>query len=999
PFTQVYVRPQLVTPASTPIPDTGTVEQTQTPLLDDRPIEIAGGVSGVRKDGDSEPAVDTPVQAFATLGDRVYVGGKFDDVRDSASGDLVDQNYLAAFDRATGAWIPSFAPQLDGTVWDLTIADGRLIVAGQFTNVDGAERTAGLAALDPVTGEVDPDWNASLTLSGSTERPYVRAIDVENGWLYVGGNFTSIGHRFSDGTTIDRNTGRMARLRLTDGFPDNQFLPDVDGTVYDVDAANGRVHIVGDFDGVNRATNGVGPFNDATNNDKGVSTVDAVSGEVIAAYLPAEYSTSRVSRQYQQAVLAIGGQVYEGGSEHNVHVYSDVDYSLQERWVTSGNGGDTQAFASIDGIVYQGSHANTWIYTGATTWPGLADYERVDVYDWVGAFDVASQTYLKNWVPSLATRFNEGTWALHADVDGCLWFGGDFQGGPFVNGQRQYLEGFGKFCQRDIVAPTVPTGAAASVVPGDGGIRIDWVASSDDRPGFIGYEILRDDRVVSPLVYGQTYVDPAGSVDDRYFVRAVDPAGNRSASTAVLVPGDNLAPSTPQGLTAEVDGQVVTLSWEPSTDDVGIERYEILRNGADLVDVAGDTTTVELDTLGAGAHWLQVVAVDAAGNESFKTPPVRVDLDGPDTQRPTQPGSPDAVVEDDLTITFSWSASSDDTGVTSYVVRRNLDEVTTVDGTTTTVNVDLGLGTHFLQVEAVDAAGNTSFRTAPVRVDVADASVDTTRPSTPADLTAVEGPGGVVDVSWTASTDDVGVDRYVVLRNLAVVAEVDGATTSASIPDLGAGDHFMQVQAIDAAGNESFRTPPVRITLSAGDVTAPTTPQDLSAVDGGDGSIDVTWTASTDAVGVDRYIVLRNGVQVAEVAGDVTVADLVGLGAGDHYIQVRAFDAAGNASFKTPPVLVTLTGGPDVTPPSFARDLAAVVEADGTVTVSWTSATDDVALAGHRVLRNLAEVATVPVPDMTVNLDLGPGTHYVQVVSFDAAGNESGRTAPVVVTL
>jgi len=54
---------------------------------------------------------------------------------------------VMAFDRNTGAWISSFDPDLDGTVWDLKVVGGRLIVAGQFTNVNGEGLTAGLAAL------------------------------------------------------------------------------------------------------------------------------------------------------------------------------------------------------------------------------------------------------------------------------------------------------------------------------------------------------------------------------------------------------------------------------------------------------------------------------------------------------------------------------------------------------------------------------------------------------------------------------------------------------------------------------------------------------------------------------------------------------------------------------------------------------------------------------------------------------------------------------------
>ncbi len=894
PFTQVFIRPQVSTGALTPIPDAGVPAQTLAPLLDDRPKEIAGGVTGVLKIGDSESHLDTPVLAITTFGDRVYVGGKFSDVRDTATGGLVAHPYLAAFDRTTGAWISSFDPDLDGTVWDLKVAGGRLIVAGQFTNVNGEPLTAGLAALDPITGAVDPGWRASMTLSGSSERPFARALDVEGDWIYVGGNFTQI-----QGLSVTRPMGRLGKVAVADGRPDNAFTPDVDGVPYDVDAADGRVYVVGDFDGVNGTAL------------KGVAVLDWTTGAPVPGLQPPVQTAGNFERRYQQAVHAIGGDVWQGGSEHNTQAYASSDYGLLKSFVTSGFGGDSQALASINGVVYQGSHGHSWIYEDAVKWPGLDGYTRTDDYQWLGAFDAATHDYEVDWVPSLGTAYDEGAWELYADpADDCLWFGGDFDGGPYVNGQRQYLESFSKFCQRDTQAPTVPSNPSTTPAAG-GGIQLNWGASSDDFPGFIGYEILRNDRVVSPLVYGSTYVDPTGATDDRYFIRAVDPAGNRSASTAVIDPGaDTTPPTTPGNLQATIlPDQSVDLTWTASTDASGIESYLVFRNGVQILVVPGAETLVNIAGLGPGSHWLQVRAVDPAGNQSFKTPPVRVDRIGPDVQAPSTPGSP-AASYDEATglITLTWTASIDDTGVEGYVVRRNLVEVASVDGATLSVDLDLGVGGHYLQVEAFDAAGNTSFRTAPVFIEVPQApGPDTTKPSTPGNLAAVVLPDGTIDVSWDASTDNVGVVSYRVLRNLVEVAMVPGTETATNL-DLGPGSHWIQVQALDAAGNESFRTPPVNVVVvvAGPDTTPPTTPGNVAAVAQPDGTILVTWTPSTDNVGVASYRVLRNLVEVDLVDGAETQAVIAGLGAGNHYMQVQAIDAAGNESFRSPPALVTI---------------------------------------------------------------------------------------------
>ena len=44
PFTQLFIRPRVLSAPSTPIADAGLPAQTLTPMLDDRPFEIAGGV-------------------------------------------------------------------------------------------------------------------------------------------------------------------------------------------------------------------------------------------------------------------------------------------------------------------------------------------------------------------------------------------------------------------------------------------------------------------------------------------------------------------------------------------------------------------------------------------------------------------------------------------------------------------------------------------------------------------------------------------------------------------------------------------------------------------------------------------------------------------------------------------------------------------------------------------------------------------------------------------
>ena len=432
PFTQLFLRPMLTTAAPAAIADDGLGAETLVPMLDDRPEEIAGGVVGLNTLGDSEPQLRAPVLDITTWGDRVYVGGKFSQVRDTSTGQLVAHSYLAAFDRRTGAWIPSFRPQLDGTVWDLEMADGRLIVAGQFTNIDGVAGTQGLAAIDPISGAVDPSWRASLTVSGTTARPVAFSIDREGDAIYVGGNFTQIA-----GPNRALSMGRLGKVSVATGDPDRAFRPNVGGVPFDVDAAGGTVQVAGRFTGVNGDTR------------RSIATLTADTGQVVPGLADEVWTTTTTSRQYQFAVLDLGDEVWNGGSEHDTQVYRASDHQFLRGFVTADQGGDTQVIELSGDKVMQGSHGNAWIYTDATTWPSVNNYTRTDVYNWIGMFDPVTKSYERNWVPGLGSAYTAGAWALHTDADGCLWFGGDMLGGPYVNGQRQYLESFSKFCPRD----------------------------------------------------------------------------------------------------------------------------------------------------------------------------------------------------------------------------------------------------------------------------------------------------------------------------------------------------------------------------------------------------------------------------------------------------------------------------------------------------------------------------------------------------------------------
>lgn len=416
--------------------DTGGLKQAARPgipkLVSNQTEVLQAGVVGVNEENDTFTQTDISVAAFAEIDDTMYIGGKFTKVEIAATGQRIDQPYLAAFDRSTGAWIDSFRPTLDGNVWDLKATDdGRLLVGGQFSTVNGEPNTTGVAMLDASTGAVDPDWRVNLTLTGSTRWPLARTLDIDNGMVYIGGNFTRIVG--SDG--IIARVGQIARVELSSGDVDRAFRPNFDGIVFDVDAFAGRVYVAGNFLNVNETWS------------IGLGVVHSANGALVSGLEPwVRTSVDTTTRSYQQAVLALDDQIWQVGSEHNRQVYRPSDYSLIRSWISFPHG-DGQALATGNGVVYSGSHANseTRLYRDAVRFPDLDGATGSQPVQWMAAFSTLTREQLP-WVPDIGSLTGEGSWDLFVDSTGCLWTGGDFNRGSLVDGSRRYVQGFAKFC-------------------------------------------------------------------------------------------------------------------------------------------------------------------------------------------------------------------------------------------------------------------------------------------------------------------------------------------------------------------------------------------------------------------------------------------------------------------------------------------------------------------------------------------------------------------------
>src|SRR4029078_9393517 len=139
-----------------------------------------------------------------------------------------------------------------------------------------------------------------------------------------------------------------------------------------------------------------------------------------------------------------------------------------------------------------------------------------------------------------------------------------------------------------------------------------------------------------------------------------------------------------------------------------------------------------------------------------------------------------------------------------------------------------------------------------------------TAPSVPGNLVATAVSPTQVNLTWSASTDNVGVTGYYVyLYDTPIIT-----TTSPSFSHTGltpGATYNYRVSAYDAVPNHSAWTAtPVTVatplSIPTADTVEPSLPSLLTAVPVSSTQINLTWNASTDNVAVRGYRVYQNDV-------------------------------------------------------------------------------------------------------------------------------------------
>ena len=319
--------------------------------------------------------------------------------------------------------------------------------------------------------------------------------------------------------------------------------------------------------------------------------------------------------------------------------------------------------------------------------------------------------------------------------------------------------------------------------------------------------------------------------------------------------------------------------------------------------------------------------------------------------------------------------------------------------TTFTDYTAVSTNTYTYSVTASDAAGLTSVASNSVGA-TPPLPTDTTKPAAPTNLAANVRSSGEIDLTWTASSDNVAVSGYRVYRDGVLVTNSTpqnavGGTSFADVGLAAHSSHTYQISAIDAAGNESTLSNSItKVTMYTGlaaDTGAPTTPGSLGVVTSASNSVSLSWTSSSDNVAVVGYRLSRNGSTVPTFlpASATTYSDLTVSPSSVYTYSLVALDAAGNAS--TPAVTSAQTPvaapPPDTSAPTAPGALTATTK-PGEADLAWTASTDNVAVAGYTVSRDGVVIDRTYTPAYA-DTAATVGTHTYSVTAFDAAGNVS----------
>jgi chitodextrinase len=288
-------------------------------------------------------------------------------------------------------------------------------------------------------------------------------------------------------------------------------------------------------------------------------------------------------------------------------------------------------------------------------------------------------------------------------------------------------------------------------------------------------------------------------------------SGNWSQGFTDTITYDSAAPAISNVNASGITATAVTINWgtsEPATSRVEYGLTTSYGQTTELDSQLLGSHSMSLGDLSAGTLYnYRVRSIDAAGNEAVGANNTFTTLQGPDTTPPavsmTLPADA-ATVSGAVTVAATANDNGGIGGVQFYLDGDPYGAEDTSSPFQTSWNTaQSSNGNHTLWALARDMAGNAT-NSATITVTVAN---DLEAPSVPGNVNATAGSGFRIDLSWDASTDNVGVSSYRIYRDGSFL----NSTSSTTFSDIGLTPlttYSYTISAVDAAGNTSAQSVP-----------------------------------------------------------------------------------------------------------------------------------------------------------------------------------------------
>ncbi|MDQ2085050.1 fibronectin type III domain-containing protein [Herbivorax sp. ANBcel31] len=330
-------------------------------------------------------------------------------------------------------------------------------------------------------------------------------------------------------------------------------------------------------------------------------------------------------------------------------------------------------------------------------------------------------------------------------------------------------------------------------------VTLNWLESSDNI-GVLEYEVYRDGIKVADLEdlsYKDESLEPM--VEYTYFVKARDLSGNLSERSEIVTVEtfvDDEPPTTPKELrVASQTGSSITLTWNASVDNVGVEGFDAAGNYSDksseiigipMIPRITETDPANEETVGGTSNRMHVYFVDSGNIQ----------------------GS-DAVFE----YSEDGSKWTEFEGMVHGPYRRQRGGQNLINFYSDWDLEPLSSGDYMVRYTVYDADGNTDEH-------VASYTVNRTSPDMVENLNVLSESTGII-LTWDGATEGY-VSHYNIYRSVndeesfSLLKRIDDPSTISYIDNsiLAETTYYYYVTAVDIFGQESTKSEVVEITTS-----------------------------------------------------------------------------------------------------------------------------------------------------------------------------------------